>query len=191
MKFFGVYFFLMMILLSPLFAQPSAEESDEFRELDEQLTELFRQRKQLYDEARKHYSRNSAIFGGKSKNDLRTIIQDLEQIIEKDNRIISTIEKQRDVREQEKSQSEYMNYSLETAVSKVNQRTLELERANLNLQKQVTQKENRLIALEESLSKAQQQRGLFILLSVIAMVVAVLAAVGYFRGRKKRGVAEQ
>jgi len=112
MKFFGI----LMILIS-MTASAMASSPDSSRE---ELRELLKQRKILFDEYSASLTKKSGIFGNKTKNNLKESQLKLVELVAADNKIMSSLNRTLDFRTFEKQNLSFDASSLENRIRNVN-----------------------------------------------------------------------
>ena len=111
MKFLSI----IILILLPFFVKASSIDSTR-----EELRELLKQRKILFDEYSESVAKKSGIFGNKTKTDLKESQAKLEEIIKADNKIMSSLNRTLDFRTFEKQNLSYDASSLEDRIRNVN-----------------------------------------------------------------------
>ena len=131
---------LLLILAVSIPAALPAQEQTPEPDPEQKLRKLFAERAVLFDRAEHLFRQENAFFGGKSKNDLRAIVDQLQEVIEKDNEIIAEVERL-------KYSEEYVNFDLEQSLIQANRKAAELAHANENLRKRLRETQQRLADL--------------------------------------------
>src|SRR4051812_15259942 len=103
--------FILIILL--ILSKPAMASNDSLRA---DLSALLKQRNELFNAYSASLSRKSGFFGNQTKNDIRESQDKLKEIVEIDNRIMSTLNRTLDYRNFEKTN---MTYDVSSYVTRI------------------------------------------------------------------------
>lgn len=176
---------LLLVLVSPcvgVSAQTTAVPST--AATDSLLRVLISQRSKLHKDWAYFQEQNHALFGGKSKNDLRDIIATLERIIAKDNQILARLQT---VNQKERERLELQALRLQTKTGDLTSQTNSFLNETNAMTERVQRLEARLKAEKEQRKAAEARiESTFQIASAIVVGVVLLA---YFAWRRARRVA--
>lgn len=150
---------------------------------DSVLRVLIGQRAKLYNDWDYYQQQNHALFGGKSKRDLRDIIATLEKILAKDNQILARL---RTVSEKERERLELQALRLQTKTGSLTNQTNSFLNETNEMADRVQRLEARLKAEKEQRKAAEARiESTF----QIASAIVVGVVLGFFAWRRARRVA--
>lgn len=149
---------------------------------DSLLRLLINQRSKLYKDWDYYQQQNHALFGGKSKKDLRDIIATLERIIAKDNQILARLQT---VNAKERERLELQALRLQTKTGSLTNQTNSFLNETNAMTERVQRLEARLKA-EKEVRKAAEARieSTFQIASAIVVGVVLLAYLAWRRTRR-------
>lgn len=175
---------ILFAFLSPLWtsAQTTTTNQNQSAATDAQLATLIGQRAKLYNDWDYYQRQNHALFGGKSKKDLRDIIATLEKILAKDNQILARL---RTVNEKERERLELQALRLQTKTGSLTNQTNSFLNETNEMAERVQKLEARLKAEKESRKAAEARvERTFQIASAIVVGVLVLAYLAWRRTRR-------
>ncbi len=154
---------------------------------DSLLNQLVRERARLYKDWNYFQEQNHALFGGKSKNDLRNIIATLEGIVAKDNQILGRL---RTVTDKERQRMELEKMRLTSKTGELTTQTNSFLGESNQLAERTQRLEARLKAEKEARRTAEARIESTFQFAVAAVLGAlVLAWLGWRRGRRRNPAA--
>ncbi len=151
---------------------------------DSTLTQLIAQRSKLYKDWDYFQQQNHALFGGKSKNDLRDIIATLEKIVAKDNQVLARLST---INAKERERLELQALRLQTKTGDLTNQTNSFLDESNELAERVKKMDARLKAERElrKTAEAQTERTFQIATAVVLLALG-LAGLVWWRGRTSR-----
>jgi ABC-type phosphate transport system auxiliary subunit len=175
---------LFLLLFIPLCFRVSAQTTatPSTAATDSQLAALIGQRSKLYKDWDYYQQQNHALFGGKSKNDLRDIIATLERIIAKDNQILARLQT---VNAKERERLELQALRLQTKTGSLTNQTNSFLNETNEMAERVQRLEARLKAEKEQRKAAEARiESTFQIASAIVVGVVLLAYLAWRRARR-------
>lgn len=171
------FFFVACLLAVSATAQTPTSYTD-----DSTLTQLIAQRSKLYKDWDYFQKQNHALFGGKSKNDLRDIIATLEKIVAKDNQVLARLSA---ISAKERERLELQALRLQTKTGDLTNQTNSFLGESNELAERVKKMDTRLKAERElrKAAEAQTERT-FQIATAVVLVALGLAGWGWRRRRR-------
>lgn len=149
---------------------------------DSLLQVLIGQRSKLHKDWDYFREQNHALFGGKSKNDLRDIIATLERIVAKDNQILARLQT---VNQKERERLELQALRLQTKTGSLTTQTNSFLNETNAMTERVQRLEARLKAEKEQRKAAEARiESTFQIASALVVGVVLLAYLAWRRTRR-------